>query len=159
MLPLKSEVPLHLLSATNQIQKQAAVQQQIPTKLAAFTKGSSKEKSAKPSKASQRADSSGESRSPGALRGTGVTAAAVGSVPVPGLGGRGGSKGIGTQGGVSGSLLGRHPGEGCPLSVLEQSAAALPVAREQLQGKKVPLVGTALPGKQAWCCKGFLPVF
>ncbi|XP_060088729.1 rho guanine nucleotide exchange factor 18 [Heteronotia binoei] len=54
---LKNEVPLHLLSATNQIQKQAAVQQQIPTKLAAFTKGS-KEKGGKPAKASQRTDSS-----------------------------------------------------------------------------------------------------
>ncbi|XP_052555649.1 rho guanine nucleotide exchange factor 18 isoform X2 [Tympanuchus pallidicinctus] len=55
-LALKNEVPIHLLSATNQIQKAAAVQQQIPTKLAAFTKGS-KEKSGK-SKASHRTDSS-----------------------------------------------------------------------------------------------------
>ncbi|NWU35972.1 ARHGI factor, partial [Hylia prasina] len=53
---LKNEVPIHLLSATNQIQKPAAVQQQIPTKLAAFTKGS-KEKGGK-SKASHRTDSS-----------------------------------------------------------------------------------------------------
>ncbi|KAM4807837.1 LOW QUALITY PROTEIN: rho guanine nucleotide exchange factor 18 [Rhinophrynus dorsalis] len=38
---LKNEVPIHLLSATNQIQKQAALtKQQIPTKLAALTKGS-----------------------------------------------------------------------------------------------------------------------
>ncbi|XP_061457336.1 rho guanine nucleotide exchange factor 18 isoform X2 [Rhineura floridana] len=59
VLALKSEVPIHLLSATNQAQKQAAVQQQIPTKLAAFTKGS-KEKSGKGAgKASHRADSSG----------------------------------------------------------------------------------------------------
>ncbi|XP_015280157.1 PREDICTED: rho guanine nucleotide exchange factor 18 [Gekko japonicus] len=57
VLPLKNEVPIHLLSATNQNQKQAAVQQQIPTKLAAFTKGS-KEKGGKPGRASQRADSS-----------------------------------------------------------------------------------------------------
>lgn len=57
-LALKNEVPIHLLSATNQIQKPAAVQQQIPTKLAAFTKGS-KEKSGK-SKASHRTDSSGK---------------------------------------------------------------------------------------------------
>lgn len=57
-LALKNEVPIHLLSATNQIQKPAAVQQQIPTKLAAFTKGS-KEKSGK-NKASHRTDSSGE---------------------------------------------------------------------------------------------------
>ncbi|XP_059575615.1 rho guanine nucleotide exchange factor 18 isoform X1 [Alligator mississippiensis] len=53
---MKNEVPIHLLSATNQIQKQAAVQQQIPTKLAAFSKGS-KEKGGK-SKASHRMDSS-----------------------------------------------------------------------------------------------------
>uniref|UniRef100_A0A8C5TQM5 Rho guanine nucleotide exchange factor 18 n=1 Tax=Malurus cyaneus samueli TaxID=2593467 RepID=A0A8C5TQM5_9PASS len=54
---LKNEVPIHLLSATNQIQKPAAVQQQIPTKLATFTKGS-KEKGGK-GKASHRTDSSG----------------------------------------------------------------------------------------------------
>nr|XP_020636687.1 rho guanine nucleotide exchange factor 18 isoform X4 [Pogona vitticeps] len=56
---LKNEVPIHLLSATNQIQKQAAVQQQIPTKLATFTKGS-KEKGPKGSRglASHRTDSS-----------------------------------------------------------------------------------------------------
>ncbi|NWZ69237.1 ARHGI factor, partial [Acrocephalus arundinaceus] len=54
---LKKEVPIHLLSATNQIQKPAAVQQQIPTKLATFTKGS-KEKGGK-NKASHRTDSSG----------------------------------------------------------------------------------------------------
>ncbi|NXC40834.1 ARHGI factor, partial [Penelope pileata] len=56
VLALKNEVPIHLLSATNQIQKPAAVQQQIPTKLATFTKGS-KEKSGK-HKASHRTDSS-----------------------------------------------------------------------------------------------------
>ncbi|NXW91786.1 ARHGI factor, partial [Alopecoenas beccarii] len=56
VLALKNEVPIHLLSATNQIQKPAAIQQQIPTKLATFTKGS-KEKSGK-SKASHRTDSS-----------------------------------------------------------------------------------------------------
>ncbi|XP_073180517.1 rho guanine nucleotide exchange factor 18 isoform X6 [Lepidochelys kempii] len=55
VLAMKNEVPIHLLSATNQIQKQAAVQQQIPTKLATFTKGS-KEKGGK-SKASHRTDS------------------------------------------------------------------------------------------------------
>ncbi|NWH66801.1 ARHGI factor, partial [Geococcyx californianus] len=54
-LALKNEVPIHLLSATNQIQKSAAVQQQIPTKLATFTKGS-KEKGGK-NKASHRTDS------------------------------------------------------------------------------------------------------
>ncbi|XP_067329658.1 rho guanine nucleotide exchange factor 18 [Anolis sagrei] len=52
---LKNEVPLHLLSATNQIQKQAAVQQQIPTKLATFTKSSS---SKGPRAPSHRTDSS-----------------------------------------------------------------------------------------------------
>ncbi|XP_053869393.1 rho guanine nucleotide exchange factor 18 isoform X2 [Malaclemys terrapin pileata] len=56
VLAMKNEVPIHLLSATNQIQKPAAVQQQIPTKLATFTKGS-KEKGGK-SKASHRTDSS-----------------------------------------------------------------------------------------------------
>ncbi|XP_062816267.1 rho guanine nucleotide exchange factor 18 isoform X3 [Anolis carolinensis] len=54
--PLKNEVPLHLLSATNQIQKQAAVQQQIPTKLATFTKSSSSSKG--PRAPSHRTDSS-----------------------------------------------------------------------------------------------------
>ncbi|KAM4706790.1 LOW QUALITY PROTEIN: rho guanine nucleotide exchange factor 18 [Discoglossus pictus] len=53
---LKNDVPIHLLSATNQIQKQAAVQQQIPTKLAALTKGG-REKSSR-GKASHRTDSS-----------------------------------------------------------------------------------------------------
>ncbi|NXA12994.1 ARHGI factor, partial [Sapayoa aenigma] len=56
VLALKNEVPIHLLSATNQIQKPAAVQQQIPTKLATFTKGS-KEKGGK-NKVSHRTDSS-----------------------------------------------------------------------------------------------------
>uniref|UniRef100_A0A8C8S932 Rho guanine nucleotide exchange factor 18 n=1 Tax=Pelusios castaneus TaxID=367368 RepID=A0A8C8S932_9SAUR len=55
LLAMKNEVPIHLLSATNQIQKPAAVQQQIPTKLATFTKGS-KEKGGK-SRASHRTDS------------------------------------------------------------------------------------------------------
>ncbi|XP_045403161.1 rho guanine nucleotide exchange factor 18 isoform X1 [Lemur catta] len=52
----KSDVPIQLLSATNQIQRQAAVQQQIPTKLAASTKGG-KDKGSK-SRGSQRWDSS-----------------------------------------------------------------------------------------------------
>ncbi|XP_023560842.1 rho guanine nucleotide exchange factor 18 isoform X2 [Octodon degus] len=55
--PAKSEVPIQLLSATNQIQRQAAVQQQIPTKLAASTKGG-KDKGSK-SRGSQRWESSG----------------------------------------------------------------------------------------------------
>ncbi|XP_005632985.2 rho guanine nucleotide exchange factor 18 isoform X1 [Canis lupus familiaris] len=54
--PAKSDVPIQLLSTTNQIQRQAAVQQQIPTKLAASTKGG-KDKGGK-SRGSQRSDSS-----------------------------------------------------------------------------------------------------
>lgn len=54
--PAKSDVPIQLLSATNQLQRQAAVQQQIPTKLAASTKGG-KDKGGK-SRGSQRWDSS-----------------------------------------------------------------------------------------------------
>uniref|UniRef100_A0A452RXZ7 Rho/Rac guanine nucleotide exchange factor 18 n=1 Tax=Ursus americanus TaxID=9643 RepID=A0A452RXZ7_URSAM len=54
--PAKSDVPIQLLSTTNQIQRQAAVQQQIPTKLAASTKGG-KDKGGK-SRGSQRWDSS-----------------------------------------------------------------------------------------------------
>ncbi|XP_072803927.1 rho guanine nucleotide exchange factor 18 isoform X2 [Vicugna pacos] len=53
--PAKSDVPIQLLSATNQIQRQAAVQQQIPTKLAASTKGG-KDKGSK-SRGSQRWES------------------------------------------------------------------------------------------------------
>nr|XP_058918591.1 rho guanine nucleotide exchange factor 18 isoform X3 [Kogia breviceps] len=54
--PAKSDVPIQLLSATNQIQRQAAVQQQIPTKLAASTKGG-KDKGGK-SRGSHRSESS-----------------------------------------------------------------------------------------------------
>ncbi|XP_004443568.2 PREDICTED: rho guanine nucleotide exchange factor 18 [Ceratotherium simum simum] len=54
--PAKSDVPIQLLSATNQIQRQTAVQQQIPTKLAASTRGS-KDKGGK-SRGSQRSESS-----------------------------------------------------------------------------------------------------
>lgn len=61
--PAKSDVPIQLLSATNQIQRQAAVQQQIPTKLAASTKGG-KDKGGR-SRGSQRRDSSGERGLPG----------------------------------------------------------------------------------------------
>lgn len=57
-LPLKTEVPLHLFSTTNQLHKQVGVQQQIPTKLAAFSSG--KGKGGKISKASHRTDSSGK---------------------------------------------------------------------------------------------------
>lgn len=57
-LSLKTEVPLHLFSTTNQLHKPVGVQQQIPTKLAALSKG----KSGKSSRASHRSDSSGEPR-------------------------------------------------------------------------------------------------
>uniref|UniRef100_A0A8C4SZF9 Rho/rac guanine nucleotide exchange factor (GEF) 18a n=1 Tax=Erpetoichthys calabaricus TaxID=27687 RepID=A0A8C4SZF9_ERPCA len=50
----KPEVPIHLVSTTNQLLKQAGVQQQIPTKLAAISKG--KEKGGK-GKGSQRTES------------------------------------------------------------------------------------------------------
>ncbi|XP_077440717.1 rho guanine nucleotide exchange factor 18 [Vanacampus margaritifer] len=54
-LPLKTEVPLHLFSTTNQQHKLLGVQQQIPTKLAALSSG--KGKGMKSGKASQRTDS------------------------------------------------------------------------------------------------------
>ncbi|KAM3619498.1 uncharacterized protein V6R79_009228 [Siganus canaliculatus] len=54
-LPLKTEVPLHLFSTTNQLHKPVGVQQQIPTKLAAFSSG--KGKGCKTGKASHRTDS------------------------------------------------------------------------------------------------------
>ncbi|XP_077082200.1 rho guanine nucleotide exchange factor 18 isoform X4 [Siphateles boraxobius] len=41
-LPAKTEVPIHLISTTNQLHKQGGVQQQIPTKLAALSKGKEK---------------------------------------------------------------------------------------------------------------------
>ncbi|XP_067271766.1 rho guanine nucleotide exchange factor 18-like isoform X2 [Pseudorasbora parva] len=53
-LPAKTEVPIHLISTTNQLHKQGSVQQQIPTKLAALNKG--KEKSWKV-KSSSRSES------------------------------------------------------------------------------------------------------
>lgn len=40
--PVKPELPIHLISTTNQVHKPAAVQQQIPTKLAALAKGKEK---------------------------------------------------------------------------------------------------------------------
>ncbi|XP_061594293.1 rho guanine nucleotide exchange factor 18 isoform X2 [Cololabis saira] len=54
-LPLKTEVPLHLFSTTNQQHKPVGVQQQIPTKLAAINSG--KGKGGKGGKASHRTDS------------------------------------------------------------------------------------------------------
>lgn len=55
-LPLKTEVPLHLFSTTNQQHKLVGVQQQIPTKLAAINSG--KGKGGK-GKVSHRTDSTG----------------------------------------------------------------------------------------------------
>lgn len=57
-LPLKTEVPLHLFSTTNQQHKPVGVQQQIPTKLAAINSG--KGKGGRSGKASHRTDSTGE---------------------------------------------------------------------------------------------------
>lgn len=57
-VPLKTEVPLHLFSTTNQQHKLVGVQQQIPTKLAAFSSG--KGKGGKSAKASHRTDSTGK---------------------------------------------------------------------------------------------------
>lgn len=59
-LPLKTEVPLHLFSTTNQLHKPVGLQQQIPTKLAAFSSG--KGKGGKTSKASHRTDSTGKGK-------------------------------------------------------------------------------------------------
>uniref|UniRef100_A0A674PNB7 Rho/rac guanine nucleotide exchange factor (GEF) 18a n=1 Tax=Takifugu rubripes TaxID=31033 RepID=A0A674PNB7_TAKRU len=42
VLPAKPELPIQLISTTNQVHKPAAVQQQIPTKLAALSKGKDK---------------------------------------------------------------------------------------------------------------------
>uniref|UniRef100_A0A3B4DLI3 Rho/rac guanine nucleotide exchange factor (GEF) 18b n=2 Tax=Pygocentrus nattereri TaxID=42514 RepID=A0A3B4DLI3_PYGNA len=53
-LPMKTEVPIHLISTTNQHHKQGVVQQQIPTKLATMK---CKDKSSK-GKSSHRTDSS-----------------------------------------------------------------------------------------------------
>lgn len=58
----KTEVPLHLFSTTNQQHKLVGVQQQIPTKLAAFScgGGGGKGKGGKIGKASHRTDSTGK---------------------------------------------------------------------------------------------------
>ncbi|TNM88028.1 hypothetical protein fugu_006249 [Takifugu bimaculatus] len=61
-LALKTEVPLHLFSTTNQLHKPVGVQQQIPTKLAAFSSG--KGKAGKTGKASHRSDSSDQLSTP-----------------------------------------------------------------------------------------------
>lgn len=59
-VPTKTEVPIHLVSTTNQLHKQGGVQQQIPTKLATLK---SKDKSSK-SKGSHRTESSGRVSNP-----------------------------------------------------------------------------------------------
>lgn len=57
--PPKPELPIQLISTTNQVHKPAAVQQQIPTKLAALsTKG--KEKGFKTKGSHQRTHSAGQ---------------------------------------------------------------------------------------------------
>ncbi|XP_034008832.1 rho guanine nucleotide exchange factor 18-like [Trematomus bernacchii] len=53
--PAKPELPLHLISTTNQVHKPASLLQQIPTKLAAASKG--KEKSFKTKRSHQRTHS------------------------------------------------------------------------------------------------------
>lgn len=58
--PVKAELPIHLVSTTNQVQKPAAVQQQIPTKLAALSRG--KDKSSKAKGSHQRTHSAGTRR-------------------------------------------------------------------------------------------------
>lgn len=56
----KPEMPVHLISTTNQVHKPAAVQQQIPTKLASLSKG--KEKGIKAKGSHQRTQSAGRNR-------------------------------------------------------------------------------------------------
>lgn len=53
--PVKTEVPIHLISTTNQVHKAGSVQQKIPTKLAAQPKG--KEKHSKHRNSHQRTNS------------------------------------------------------------------------------------------------------
>lgn len=57
-LPVKSELPIQLVSTTNQVLKPATVQQQIPTKLAALSKG--KERGFKGKGSHQRTHSAGQ---------------------------------------------------------------------------------------------------
>lgn len=57
-LPLKAELPIHLISTTNQVHKPPVVQQQIPTKLATLSKG--KEKGARSKGSHQRTHSAGQ---------------------------------------------------------------------------------------------------
>lgn len=57
----KQELPVHLISTTNQVQKPAVVHQKIPSKLAAAPKG--KEKSFKGKRSHQRTHSAGQNSS------------------------------------------------------------------------------------------------
>ncbi|XP_073705026.1 rho guanine nucleotide exchange factor 18a isoform X2 [Garra rufa] len=65
-LPVKPEVPIHLISTTNQYQKAGFVQQTIPTKLAAQPKG--KEKQGKQRNSHQRTKSAVTGKEGGSLR-------------------------------------------------------------------------------------------
>lgn len=58
VLPAKPELPIQLISTTNQVHKPAAVQQQIPTKLAALSKG--KDKGLKGKASHKRTNSAGQ---------------------------------------------------------------------------------------------------
>ncbi|XP_016365563.1 rho guanine nucleotide exchange factor 18-like [Sinocyclocheilus rhinocerous] len=75
-LPVKPEVPIHLISTTNQSHKASSVQQKIPTKLAAQTKG--KEKHSKQRNSHNRTKSA-----------AGIEVSQV--LPIKGLGKEGGS--------------------------------------------------------------------
>uniref|UniRef100_A0A671S5G9 Rho guanine nucleotide exchange factor 18-like n=1 Tax=Sinocyclocheilus anshuiensis TaxID=1608454 RepID=A0A671S5G9_9TELE len=75
-LPVKPEVPIHLISTTNQSHKASSVQQKIPTKLAAQTKG--KEKHSKQRNSHHRTKSA-----------AGIEVSQV--LPIKGLGKEGGS--------------------------------------------------------------------
>lgn len=59
---IKPELPIQLISTTNQVSKPAAVQQQIPTKLAALSKG--KDKGFKTKGHHQRTHSAGQDPGP-----------------------------------------------------------------------------------------------
>ncbi|KAG1934860.1 rho guanine nucleotide exchange factor [Pimephales promelas] len=66
--PVKAEVPIHLISTTNQSHKAGSVQQKIPTKLAAQPKG--KEKHSKHRNSHQRTNSAVTGKEGGSLRST-----------------------------------------------------------------------------------------
>lgn len=68
VLPAKPELPIQLISTTNQVLKPAPVQQQIPTKLVAPSKG--KEKGLKGKASHKRTNSAGQAHqgNPGSIR-------------------------------------------------------------------------------------------